>query len=788
MHRLIAVIGALGAMLFAAPAAQAEVTSVFGERVPCEQKADGLRFCQGSIEKRVPTFDGIPLDANVTLPAAPAEGPDGDYPLIIQLHGYGGRKSGFEGTKRWAERGYAVLSYTARGFGDSCGSLKSRATAACARGWIHLADSRYEARDSQYLAGLLADEETGEDDFLIDPQRVGVTGVSYGGGQSMELAALKDRIMKLDGTLEPWKSPSGKPMQIAAAAPEIPWSDLAYSLVPNGRTLDYRADNPYGRRIGVEKLSFVSGLYALGQASSGYYAPPGADPRADLTTWFASINAGEPYDGRRDIEGIVNEITRYHSAYYIDNSRAPAPLFIANGFTDDLFPVDEAIRFENRTRAKHSEADAPISLMFLDYGHQRGQNKANDLALKNERIEAWFDYYLKGRQGDEPSHGVEALTQTCGKEAPSEGPFSAGSWNALSPGEVRFSGAGEKTIVSSAGDPATARAFDPIAGGGACATTSAADQPGTATYRLPKLAGKSYTLMGSPTVIADIASPFPNAQIAARLLDVAPDGTQRLVARALYRPDSSGRQVFQLHANGYKFEDGHQAKLELLGKDEPYGRPSNGAFTVGVSNLELRLPVLDEPDGETVLEPKDDFTPGAGGGGGGGGGGDTVSCEGRPATITGTPGSDDIEGTPGPDVIAARGGDDDIEGRAGDDLICAGRGDDRMDGGRGVDRIFGHRGADAMRGGADDDRLKAGTGDDRVRGGKDADRLRGGSGDDDLEGGGGSDRLKGGGDRDRLSGDSGRDTLDGDRDRDRCDGGGGKHDRARSCERTTGVP
>jgi len=30
-------------------------------------------------------------------------------------------------------------------------------------------------------------------------------------------------------------------MEIAAAAPRIGWSDLAYALVPTGRTLDYRS-------------------------------------------------------------------------------------------------------------------------------------------------------------------------------------------------------------------------------------------------------------------------------------------------------------------------------------------------------------------------------------------------------------------------------------------------------------------------------------------------------------------------------------------------------------------
>jgi hypothetical protein len=33
-------------------------------------------------------------------------------------------------------------------------------------------------------------------------------------------------------------------MRIAAAVPVIPWTDLAYSLEPNGRTLDYTITGP----------------------------------------------------------------------------------------------------------------------------------------------------------------------------------------------------------------------------------------------------------------------------------------------------------------------------------------------------------------------------------------------------------------------------------------------------------------------------------------------------------------------------------------------------------------
>jgi hypothetical protein len=425
----------------------------------------------------------------------------------------------------------------------------------------------------------------------------------------MALAALRDRIMLPDGSLTPWTSPGGKAMRIAAAAPEIPWTDLAYSLMPNGRTLDYVADAPYGNRIGVEKQSFVAGLYATGQAASNY-APPGTDPKADLTTWFGLINAGEPYDGNPQAADIVDEVTSHHSSYYIDHSEPPAPLLISNGWTDDLFPPDEAIRFYNRTRSQYPGAQ--VNLFFMDYGHQRGQNKAADTAVLRARQEAWFDYYLKG-MGKAPASGqVETLTKVCG--GPSAGPYFAANWAKAAPGEVRYDSLTPQTISPAAGDPTIGRAFDPIAGGGACATASGSDQPGVATYRLPAATGSGYTLMGSPTVVADINSPGPTSQLAARLLDVAPDGTETLVARALYRPDvNSGptptRQVFQLHPDGWKFAAGHVAKLELLPNDGPYGRVSNGQLPVAVSNLQLRLPVLEKPKGGVIQPPAPKVVP-----------------------------------------------------------------------------------------------------------------------------------------------------------------------------------
>jgi predicted acyl esterase len=103
-----------------------------------------------------------------------------------------------------------------------------------------------------------------------------------------------------------------------------------------------------------------------------------------------------------------------------------------------------------------------------------------------------------------------------------------------------------------------------------------------------------YTLLGAPTVSARvrITGSQAGAQVASRLWDVAPDGeTQTLVARGLYRPTGQGEESWQLHPNGWRFAPGHRPKLELLGADFPYGRPSNLPFVLEVRDLELWLPV-----------------------------------------------------------------------------------------------------------------------------------------------------------------------------------------------------
>jgi hypothetical protein len=70
--------------------------------------------------------------------------------------------------------------------------------------------------------------------------------------------------------------------------------------------------------------------------------------------------------------------------------------------------------------------------------------------------------------------------------------------------------------------------------------------------------------------------------------------------------NQDGNIAFQLSGNAWRFGPGHRPKLELLGRDPGFLRPSNGSFSVRVSNVAVELPTREAA--------------GAGGGSGGGGG------------------------------------------------------------------------------------------------------------------------------------------------------------------------
>src|SRR3954468_20117848 len=126
---LLAVAVVCATLVPAASASAAALPSEFTSSCPTESPEGsygGVRICSGT----VPSFDEATLSVDLTQPA-PNTG--SSHPLIVMLHGFGNDKHEWESTtddgdgadkyhwnNRWfAEHGYYVLNYTARGFSDS---------------------------------------------------------------------------------------------------------------------------------------------------------------------------------------------------------------------------------------------------------------------------------------------------------------------------------------------------------------------------------------------------------------------------------------------------------------------------------------------------------------------------------------------------------------------------------------------------------------------------------------------------------------------------------------------
>ena len=166
--RLPIVLAALTALLACTPGAAAAPPDL-GELLECATYPSGDAICSGS----VPSFDGAPLDVDLTLPRGGAV----KKGLVVLLHGFGNDKHYWESNTdegdsgdlhRWnthwfARNGYYALTYTARGFKTSAAPADRPQTpyspngsASAPDGNVKLKSRDWEIRDTQWLAALVA--------------------------------------------------------------------------------------------------------------------------------------------------------------------------------------------------------------------------------------------------------------------------------------------------------------------------------------------------------------------------------------------------------------------------------------------------------------------------------------------------------------------------------------------------------------------------------------------------------------------------------------------------------
>jgi dienelactone hydrolase len=607
----------------------------------------------------VPGADGngdVALDVDISIPTLPA--PSGGYPVIAMMHGCcSGSKTSWEATSfdaggelwhysnAWfASRGYLVVNYTARGFVNGTNNGDKGST-----GQTQLDSRRYEINDFQSLVGQIADDPF----FDVDPQKVVVTGGSYGGGFSW-----------MAFTDPKWTSPDGVDMQLAAAAPKYGWTDLVDSLVHSGRHSQDPNQLPAfdgsnsTSPIGFPKQSIVAALYASGKTG----IPPGSahttfPPSVDDA--MGCLQSSDPFETNplcaNALATTLPEFIDDRSAYYQNDFFAKVasdptyrtPVFGAGTLTDPLFPPVEHLRMANRLQS--IVPNYPIQQYFGDYNHfvQNKPKEWGDMCGSDHhvcnfsdypggdvnatptdlfrtgvttRLNRFVDHYAQppgNPSAPQPNFDVTASLQICpqnagGQAADEPGPtFTADSFPALTSGTLQVDMDGAQTTVNDASPNNHATNSDPVgnfaAAGGKCPVETQPAGPGVAVYDGEEL-NDEYTMIGATSVtISYSATTAQGLQLNSRLYDVLPNGTALMVDRGVRRVTSAtGPVTYELHGNGWRFPPGHKIRIEIAQDDGPYIKPSNVPSSATITHVTLRMPVREEtpyarPRGATPL-------------------------------------------------------------------------------------------------------------------------------------------------------------------------------------------
>ncbi|GAA3409919.1 hypothetical protein GCM10018952_12380 [Streptosporangium vulgare] len=354
----------------------------------------------------ITVVDGPGDDQRVTLDTSffpPAGG--GRAPAVLLAHGFGGSKQSVrDAAVRLARDGYAVLTWSARGFGRSSGQ-------------IALNSPDYEVKDVRQLVDWVARRPEVRLDAAGDP-RVGVAGGSYGGAIALMAAAHDPRI--------------------DAIVPQITWYDLADALFPNA--------TGQGPESGVFKRMWAglffsrggptpgaAGLASLGGSGADREedgedgadgaGPPPAQPRP-LTAEEVRCGRFLPEicdmyqkvaeSGRATADAVK---TLRRSSPISVPGRIKVPTLLLQGQRDSLFTLGQA----DANAKAIAATGAPVEVAWFDGGHDGGDGEVDWL---HDRTLGWFDRHLKEDGGAGQGGGAFTVTRDGGRDPrhPAPGP------------------------------------------------------------------------------------------------------------------------------------------------------------------------------------------------------------------------------------------------------------------------------------------------------------------------------------------------------------------------------
>jgi hypothetical protein len=515
--------------------------------------------------------DQTSLDARLQVPAG-----DGPFPLVALIHGYAGSKnSSGDIADKLLSDGYAVLRYSTRGFGESWGQ-------------VNLADLNLEIADLRSMIGAVMDDAN----CNLDPTKVAVTGASYGGGHSW-LALMQPTFQTPSGT---------KTVHIVAVAPIAPWTDLFYSLLPNGRP------NASIDGFGGLKLSFVNGLYASGIRDDPSRPYPNYPDYFIL--WHGWLNTTEPNEIDPLWLQIRDGIAGYRSIYWQEafwNSAVHnrIPVFQVQGFTDDLFPLTEAKRM--LLALNQVEPNYPITSYFGDIGHPRASNKTGEVDYVLSLIRPWLAAYLKGGTAPTPTI-YAALTRPRGEEFSPNNVVAFNDWSQFSSATVSKVWNDQlEPLINPVTFAQSGITWDPFVMEGAEELkpyTEDAPRPPVIRTSYAKLYvkakqlsnGGDLTIAGQPTVTLDAFVVGHRVQLNVRLIEES-DAVDYLITRGTYTIDAgAGAEighrtvVIPTYGNFWRVPASHKIRLEISNVDSPYLTPSREPSTTVISSVKLDVP------------------------------------------------------------------------------------------------------------------------------------------------------------------------------------------------------
>jgi ABC-2 type transport system ATP-binding protein len=431
----------------------------------------------------------------------------GRHPAVLLAHGFGGTKESVAGeAKDLQERGYVVVTWTARGFGRSGGR-------------IHLDDPKYEVADARTLVDLAAKRTDVQLDAPGDP-RIGVMGASYGGALALLLAGSDPRV---DG--------------VVAA---MTWNDLSQAFFPQAAVTG-PSPTPAGRAAvatpGPFKQDWASNFFmsALAPAAAGQGARAGECGRFDPTICRLFVETAQTGTPSEQLLTLLQA----HSPKTVAN-RITAPTLLIQGMTDSLFGLDQS----DATARALAGRGTPLAIRWSDGGHDGPSSRQQE---EQDASFAWLNHWVKDRAkagSPLPTDGFIYPTASTKRNQPAD------LWSLpVYPG-----------LSTPSSDPAPERAESlPLTSDGGVALRPPGGQPAAmiavpglaalgstlSTYQLAALPGQSValdtepvkqamTVVGSPTIRLSVTSDQPVVTLFASLWRVA--GGQPTLPHALVAP------------------------------------------------------------------------------------------------------------------------------------------------------------------------------------------------------------------------------------------------------------